>query len=116
MDKFRQDIINEAIAHLKDAKICLMLLKQDVDFIDQAMDKITEIIKASEPPELDAPDCEGWWWLKHSSGIEAIKVQLIEGRLVAKYDGELYDIYELDGKWQKAICPNNIINYNDIYS
>jgi hypothetical protein len=72
-------------------------------------DKVIELIKASEPPELDAPNEEGWWWLKNYAPYKIMCVEVFE------YNGALYvalfsiqmhiEEFKGKGKWLRAIMP-----------
>ena len=73
-----------------------------------AIDAVVEAINASEPPELDAPDSDGWWWLKYGTeDIDAKRVVLIGSELLVDegMDRGNYDLRHYHGKWIKAITP-----------
>jgi len=73
-----------------------------------AIEAVVEAINASEPPELDAPDSEGWWW--HESLMGHIACYYVD-----KYDNEdglfaytvngMTPVESFMGKWVKAITP-----------
>jgi hypothetical protein len=73
------------------------------------LNKAIEVIKSGEPPELDAPNEEGWWWLKNYGAYKIMCVEVFE------YNDALYvelfciqmPIEELkgNGKWIRAIMP-----------
>ena len=68
-------------------------------------DDIIELIKACEPQELDAPDSEGWWWIKLIGSDVCYCVELVEG-LIFWECGVRFNWQDVDNcKWIKAITP-----------
>lgn len=67
------------------------------------------IIKQSEPPILDEPDSEGWWWRYNEYYIESVYVGggLPEG-LSCSHNGKLVYTKDMTGTWQKAIVPMEV--------
>ena len=76
-----------------------------------AIEAVVEAINASEPPELDAPDSDGWWWYcppKSPPHMNYIAKDS-KGDFVGKEDNAPdYDISSWEGKWVKAIMPRGI--------
>ena len=76
---------------------------------NRGLNKAIDIIKASEPPELDAPDCEGWWWLlEDDDPPECFYVKSIANGIIV-CDIGIKTCYEIkvssNAKWVKAIAP-----------
>lgn len=74
---------------------------------NKAIDDIIEVIKASEPPELDAPDSEGWWWntREFAGRIMIACVEVEEANAEGEFDYPVRYDRGKDIKWQKAIVP-----------
>ena len=88
-------------------------LKHAEDFEDvcatDLINRIIGLVKEAEPPILDKPDSEGWWWYKTEYGdlyavcISGNKVYDPHHLLVRSVD-EFVELY--GGTWQKDIMPS----------
>jgi hypothetical protein len=74
---------------------------------DDCIEKVIEIIKQSEPPILDMPDSEGWWWfIKEDRKYPCFVSDCIIQTFVhdQTFERDLF-LKRFNGLWQKIPEP-----------
>lgn len=66
-----------------------------------------QLDKILNPPELDKPDSEGWWWFEGRMCALGVWYDYADGIFVKVYKEDLASFNQKawEGKWSKAVVP-----------
>jgi len=85
-------------------------LKYPISSFEEIAIAQAQLDKVKNPPKLDKPDGEGWWWFRNRKGQVFIAfITMNSGKdYVGVFDKQhliwLF-LSEIDGTWQRALVP-----------